>query len=221
MSTVKTARTAAPEAAFSLSSRSSTESIADDYLAAAAKGNLDGVRVALEAGVDRDIQNDEEASAILLAARGGHLDVVAALIEAGVDIDAQDQVSANPFLHGCMTDNLPLVQMMVNAGADHRRLTRMGGNGLTPAAEKGFVSIVSYLLEHTRINVNLTNHLGWTALIETIILGDGGPSRQQIVQMLLDNGAKPGMPDKWGVLPVQLARERGFDRIVDIIERTQ
>lgn len=191
------------------------------YLGSAAAGDLDGVRAALADRADKNAVDREEATAILLAARGRHLDVMRALIAEGVDIDAQDQTSFNPFIHGCIFGDVEIVQMMVEAGADLKRLTRMGGNGLTPAAEKGHVDVVRYLLENTRINVNHTNNLGWTALIETIILGDGGPVRQQTVQLLLAHGAKPGMTDEWGVPPVELARTRGFDEIVAILERHQ
>ncbi|MDQ4215427.1 ankyrin repeat domain-containing protein [Microbacterium capsulatum] len=197
-------------------------STADErYLAAASAGDLDGVRAALVDGADKNTVDREEATAVLLAARAGHLDVVRALVAEGVDIDAQDQTCANPFLFGCINDDLELVTIAAEAGADLKRLTRMGGNGLTPAAEKGHLEVVRYLLENTRINVNLTNNLGWTALIETIILGDGGPVRQQIVELLLAHGAKPGMPDPWGVPPVELARERGYTEIVGILESHQ
>ena len=199
----------------------STQTVDEQYLAAAAAGDLDGVRAALAAGADKDAVDWEEATAVLHAARGGHLDVVRALIAEGVDIDAQDQTCANPFLFACINDRLELVKIMAEAGADLKRLTRMGGNGLTPSAEKGHLEVVRYLLENTRINVNLTNNLGWTALIETIILGDGGPVRQEIVQLLLAHGAKPGMPDPWGTSPADLARERGYTEIADILDKAQ
>ncbi|MCD2496797.1 ankyrin repeat domain-containing protein [Microbacterium nymphoidis] len=188
-----------------------------DYLSAAAAGDLARVREALAGGANRDVTDHEEATAILLAARGGHHDTVRALIAEGVDIDAQDQICANPFLFGCIAGDLTLVRIMVEAGADITRRTRMGGNGLTPAAEKGHREVVHYLLENTRINVNLTNNLGWTALIETIILGDGGPARQEIVTLLLRHGARSDMSDPWGASPADLARERGYDEIVEIL----
>lgn len=189
------------------------------YFAAAEAGDIDGLRAALEAGVDKDAVDREEATAILTAARAKQYEAVAFLIEQGVDIDAQDQTCFNPFIHGCIHDDLRLVQMMCEAGTDLKRLTRFGGNGLTPAAEKGHLDVVRYLLEDTAINVNLTNTLGWTALIETIILGDGGPVRQETVELLLAHGAKPGMTDEWGVPPIELARKRGFTEIVEILER--
>lgn len=195
--------------------------IDERYLDSAAAGDLDGVTSALAEGADRNAVNRDETTAITLAARAGHLDVVRALIAAGVDIDAQDQTCSNPFLFGCISGQLELVKIMVEAGADLKRLTRMAGNGLTPAAEKGHLEVVRYLLENTRINVNHTNNLGWTALIETIILGDGGDVRQQIVRLLLDHGAKPEMTDEWGVLPADLARERGYTEIAALIDSHQ
>jgi len=199
----------------------STSTIDERYLASAAAGDLDGVASALADGADKNAVDHEEATAITRAARAGHFDVVRALIAEGVDIDAQDQTCSNAFLFGCITNQVELVKTMVEAGADLKRLTRMGGNGLTPAAEKGHIDVVRYLLENTRINVNLTNNLGWTALIETIILGDGGEVRQQIVQLLLDHGAKPEMTNEWGVLPADLARERGFTEIATLIDNHQ
>lgn len=195
--------------------------IHERYLDAAAAGDLESVKTTLAEGADKNAVDREDATAVLLAARGGHLDVVRALIAEGVDIDAQDQTCFNPFIHGCIFNDLELVKTMVEAGTDLTRLTRMGGNGLTPAAEKGHLDLVRYLLENTRINVNLTNNLGWTALIETIILGDGGPVRQHTVELLLAHGAKPGMTDEWGISPIELARKRGFDEIVAILERHQ
>lgn len=199
----------------------STSPIDERYLDSASSGDLNGVKAALAEGADKNAVDRDEATAITLAARAGHFDVVRALIAEGVDIDAQDQTCSNAFLFGCITGQVELVQIMVEAGADLKRLTRMGGNRLTPAAEKGHIDVVRYLLENTRINVNLTNNLGWTALIETIILGDGGETRQQIVKLLLEHGAKPGMTNEWGVSPADLARERGFTEIATILDQAQ
>ena len=196
-----------------------TLTVDERYLEAAAAGELEAVKAALAGGADKDAVDHEEATAILRAARGGHLDVVRALIAEGVDIDAQDQTCFNPFIHGCIHNEPELVKTMVEAGCDLKRLTRFGGNGLTPAAEKGHVEIVRYLLENTRINVNLTNTLGWTALIEAIILNDGGPVAQEVVGLLLKHGAKPGMTDERGATPLELARQHGHKEIAALIER--
>lgn len=193
----------------------------ENYLAAAAAGDLEGVRSALAAGAPIDGRNRKRETAVLRAAKAGELGVVRFLVETGADIDLQDETCLNPFLFGCISGDLELVRIAVEAGTDLERLTRFGGNGLTPASEKGHLDVVRYLLEHTEINVNLTNTIGWTALIEAVILGDGGPVQQEIVRLLLAHGAEPGMSDEWGKTPAQLARQKGYAEIAETIEAAE
>ena len=77
--------------------------------------------------------------------------------------------------------------------------------------------VVRELLTRTDINVNHVNNLGWTALLEAIILSNGDKAHQQIVQLLVDHGADVDLADKDGVTPLQHARERGFTEIERIL----
>lgn len=160
-------------------------------------------------------------TASLIAAKAGRLDVLKVLIEAGADVDKQDFICLNPFLWGCISGNLELVRMCHEAGTDLALLTRFGGVGIHPPAEKGFVEIVRYLAEETDVNVNLTNICGWTPLLEAIILRDGGPVQQEIVKLLLDAGADPGMVDQWGVSPLAHAKDKGFTEIAELLVAAQ
>ncbi|MDD0824286.1 ankyrin repeat domain-containing protein [Mannheimia sp. AT1] len=190
----------------------------EELFEAVALGNKEKVNMLLAKGADINAQDKGKRTPILIAAQHNHLDLVRFLAEQGADINAQDNKSFNPFIHGCIFNKLELVKLMVKLGTDITRLTRFGGNGLTPAAEKGHEEIVKYLLENTDINVNLTNNVGWTALIEAIILNDGGEKMQRIIRLLLENGADPTMTDEWGVPPIELARRKGYQEIVSIIE---
>ena len=89
--------------------------------------------------------------------------------------------------------------------------------GITAASEKGHVESVRELLEKTDVNVNHTNFVGWTPLLEAIVLNDGGPKQQAIVKLLLDHGANPHMTDKYGKTPLELAREKGYHAIADLL----
>lgn len=164
-------------------------------------------------------RDEQKRTALQIAAMNQYYDLVQYLILIGVDLDEQDNMCFNPFLWGCIHNDLKLVKIMVEAGADLRKLTRFGGNGLTPAAEKGHVAIVEYLLIQTDINPNHTNNLGWTALIEAIILNDGGEAQQRIIELLLSNGASPNMVDAYGKTPLTLAQEKGYTTIVEILAK--
>jgi uncharacterized protein len=189
----------------------------DRYLAAAAAGDRDTVARLLDEGVDVDATNRQRRTAVLLAAMGGHHDLVQDLVDAKADIDKQDQTCFNPFLWACVNNDVRLVRMMLAAGTDLDRYTRFGGVGVHPPAEKGYVELVRLLTTETDINVNHTNWVGWTPLLEAIVLRDGGPAQQEIVTLLLDAGASPHMTDKYGKTPLELARGLGFDEIADLL----
>ncbi len=185
---------------------------------AAQTGDIEGIKQALADGADVNAQARDWTTPITTAALAGQLEAVAYLTTVpGVDLDSQNQKSLNPFLHGCLTNNLELVKLMVEAGCDLERLTRMGGNGITPAAEKGHLEVVEYLATQTEINPNHTNTLGWTALIEAITLNDGGEKQQKIIELLLQAGADPHMPNEYGTSPLELARELGYTEIAEIL----
>ena len=66
--------------------------------------------------------------------------------------------------------------------------------------------------------LNHVNNLHWTALIEAVVLGDGGVRHQRCVQALLAAGADTQLADSQGRTPLQLARQRGFDVMVGQLE---
>lgn len=177
----------------------------------------------IEAGLrDHDIDATDTVgrTAVLIAAKAGRHDVVAALMAAGADIDKQDNICLNPFLWGCISGDLELVQMTAGS-TDLTLLTRFGGVGIHPPAEKGHLEVVRFLAEETDVNVNLTNICGWTPLLEAILLRDGGPVQQEIVKLLLAAGADPAMVDQWGISPLQHAQEKGFSQIAELLTAAQ
>lgn len=187
---------------------------------AAAEGNIEQLRAALDKAVDINAinpTNRQRRTAITIAAINKQYQAVQYLIKAGADINQQDETNLNPFLWSCLNNDLELLKIMVKAKPDLNVLSRMGGIGITPAAEKGYVEIVKELLETTNISVNHTNNLGWTTLIEAIILNDGKERQQEIIRLLLQYGANPNMPDKYGVSPLTLAKDKGYQEIVSLL----
>lgn len=89
--------------------------------------------------------------------------------------------------------------------------------GLLLLAARGHVAVVRELLR-TDIPVDHVNRLGWTALLEAVILGDGGPAHRRIVRMLVAAGADTELADRDGVTALEHARRRGYAEIARILE---
>lgn len=195
----------------------SEKELMSDFLSAAEKGDADTLKKCLAKGVDINTTNRQGRTAIIIASLNKYYHCVELLITAGADIDKQDQTCFNPFLLSCLNNDLTLLRLVLPANPDLERLTRFGGVGITPASEKGHVEIVQELLLRTDINVNHTNFVGWTPLLEAIVLNDGGARQQEIVKLLLEHGANPHMTDKYGKSPLTLAREKGYHEIAELL----
>jgi uncharacterized protein len=61
------------------------------------------------------------------------------------------------------------------------------------------------------------NNLHWTALIEAIVLGQGGQRHVATVRSLVEAGANTQLADGQGATPLTLARSRGYQPMVQIL----
>lgn len=188
-----------------------------DMIAAAERGDTETVLQLLTDGAEINARDDRGRTAIMAATHGNRVETVAALIRAGADINIRDNRLDNPFLYAGAEGLLDILRLAIDAGADTKLTNRFGGTALIPACERGHVEIVNELLTRTDVDVNHINNLGWTGLLEAIILSDGGPRHQQIVQMLVDHGADVNIADRNGVTPLAHASSRGFAEIAHIL----
>ena len=184
---------------------------------AAAAGDVRQVKRLLAAGGKVDMRDSAGRTPLLLATHADHVEVARLLIEAGADVNAKDTIEDTPFLYaGAEGRNEILRHILATGKANLKDTNRYGGIALIPAAHHGHPETVRILLE-TGIDVNHVNRLGWTALMETVILGDGGPIYQQIARLLIGAGAMQ-IPDRDGVTPLDHARSKGYGKIAAIIE---
>ena len=188
-----------------------------DFIVAAERGDTDHVRELLKRGVPINARDERGRTAILAATHGNKPETVKQLIEAGADINLQDNIKDNPFLYAGAEGLPEILKLLIQARADTKLTNRYGGTALIPAAEKGHVENVRMLLAETDVDVNHINNLGWTALLEAVILSKGGAKQQQIVQLLIEHGADVNIPDKERVTPLQHAKKRGFTEIEQML----
>ena len=186
-------------------------------IAFAEQGNLDGITRILDAGGDIDIQDGSGRTAAMAATYAHQVEAVRLLFERGANPNLQDDMLNNPLLYAGAEGFLDILKLANEAGADPGITNRFGGTALIPACERGHVETVLYLLEETRVDVNHLNKLGWTALLEAIILNDGGPIQREVVTILIEHGADVHIADGDGVSPLTHARKSGFTEIAHIL----
>ena len=177
---------------------------------AADRGDATAVRRLLRDGADVVARDERGRTALVAAAYGNHLDAARALVEAGADVNAEDSTQQSAYLIATseVGDDPRLLERTLAAGADVQAKDSYNGTGLIRAGERGFPRIVDRLLR-AGVEVDHVNRLGWTALLEAIILGEGGPAHVETVRLLLAGGANPNLPDREGVTPLAHAQRRG------------
>ncbi|ROR97675.1 hypothetical protein EDD28_2279 [Salana multivorans] len=188
-----------------------------ELLAAAASGDADGVALALRAGADPEARDAQGRTALLLAAAEDHVATARLLVAMGASPDALDDRHDTPWLVTGVTGSVEMLETLLPADPDMSIRNRFGGIAVIPASERGHVDYVRRVVA-TGIDVDHVNDLGWTALLEAVILGDGGPDHQEIVRILLDAGADPSIADRDGVTALEHARERGYTEIAALLE---
>ncbi|MGY6651718.1 ankyrin repeat domain-containing protein [Amycolatopsis sp. TRM77291] len=153
---------------------------------------------------------------MLVAVTENRVDVAEVLVRAGADPDALDGRHDTPWLVTGVTGSVPMAKLLLEAKPDLTITNRYGGVSLIPASERGHAEYVR-LVAGSGIDVDHVNDLGWTALLEAVILGDGGPRHQEVVRALATAGADVNLADKEGVTPLAHARSKGQAGVVRIL----
>ena len=186
---------------------------------AAAQGDAARVEALLAAGVSVEARDASGRTALLAATQSDRPETARVLIAAGADVNGKDRINDSPLLYaGAEGRNAILKLLLASGRVDLASTNRYGGTALIPAAHHGHVETVRLLLG-TAIDKNHINNLGWTALLETVILGDGGATHTEILRLLVEAGADVHIADRNGTTALAHARQRGFASMVDILTR--
>lgn len=185
---------------------------------AVARGDERAVAGLIAEGVAVDARNERGETALLIAVQHAHTTIALALMRAGADINAQAANRDSPFLLAGARGRTAMLEAMLSKGPDYALRNRFGGTALIPACHYGHVETVRLLVARSKIDIDHINDLGWTCLLEAVILGDGGSAHQAIVQIVLAAGAQPNLADRDGVTPLAHARRRGQESVARLIE---
>jgi ankyrin repeat protein len=144
-------------------------------------------------------------------------DALRALVAGGGDINAQENDRYDVITIASVKDDVRMVKLAIELGGNAKAITsRYDGTALIAAAHLGHDGVVDALIA-AGAPLDHVNNLGWTALIEAVILGDGGPRHTATVKSLVAAGADKTIGDRAGVTPLQHAQQRGYAAMVQLL----
>jgi len=186
--------------------------------AAAWNGDVAAIERGARDKAAREARDAHGRTPLHVATFAGQAAAVKALLAAGADHAALEGGRYDAVTIASVADDEQTLALLLAAGASAKLTTsRYDGTALIAAAHLGHDGVVRQLIR-AGAPLDHVNNLHWTALIESIVLGDGGPRHQATLKALLDAGASTKLTDREGRTPLQLARGRGYTAMVMMLE---
>jgi len=186
---------------------------------AAARGDVAEIEKLIAEGEKPNIQDANSRTPLHVAAFLRKHAAAQALIRLGANPNALDAQRYDIITIAAVNNDLDMLKIALEGGGNARAITSpYNGTALIAAAHRGHVEIVRALID-ARAPLNHVNNLGWTALLEAIVLGNGGANHTATVEALVNAGADVNIPDRHGTTALGHARSRGYSQIARILER--
>jgi len=186
--------------------------------AAAHKGDVAALKRLLAAGADVNARDGHGRTPLHVATFARQHAVIRALARAGADLNALENDRYDAVTIASVADDEATLRLLLSLGASARQVTsRYDGTALIAAAHLGHDGVVRQLIA-AGAPLDHVNNLHWTAAIEAVVLGDGGPAHQETLAALVKAGANLQLTDRHGQTPLQLAKARGYTAMVRMLE---
>ena len=188
--------------------------------AAAARGDVVDMEKRIASAENKEAIDSRNRTPLHVAVYQRQHDAARTLIRLGADpnkleIDRYDIITI-----AAVANDLPMLRIALEGGGNPKAVTsRYDGTALIAAAHLGHAEVVRTLIA-AKAPLDHVNNLQWTALIESIVLGDGGRNHTETLRALVDAGANVNIPDGSGSTPLRLARNRGYREMVAILEKS-
>jgi ankyrin repeat protein len=187
--------------------------------AAAWQGDAARIGQLLAAGADPNPRDGHGRTPLHLATFAQRRDALRALARGGADLGALDHDRYDAVTIAAVADDEDTLRLLLALGASAKLVTsRYDGTALIAAAHLGHDGVVRQLIA-AGAPLDHVNNLHWTALIESIVLGQGGPRHVATLRALVEAGASTQLADREGRTPLALARSRGYEPMVAILLR--
>ena len=185
---------------------------------AAWHGDLPKLKSLAASGANLDGRDARGRTPLHVATHARQREAVKLLAKAGANLDLLDDDRYDAVTIASVADDSATLALLLSLGAKAGQVTsRYDGTALIAAAHLGHDEVVRQLIA-AGAPLDHVNNLHWTAVIESIVLGDGGPRHQRTLAGLIDAGANLALADRQGNTPLQLARARGYTAMVKLLE---
>jgi ankyrin repeat protein len=177
-----------------------------------------GAVEAIKGGTEVDARDGHGRTPLHVAAFRRQHGAMRALVAAGADPNALEIDRYDIVTIAAVANDPGTLKLALELGASAKNVTsRYDGTALIAAAHLGHAEVVRLLIA-AGAPLDHVNNLGWTALMESIVLGDGGARHTDTLKALLDGGANPNIGDRSGVTPLGHAQARGYREMVRLLQ---
>jgi ankyrin repeat protein len=182
---------------------------------AAQQGDLARLAQLLKGGADTEARDARGRTPLHVATFAHQREAIRVLAQGGAKLDAFESDRYDAVTIAAVADDPATLATLLGLGASAKQTTsRYDGTALIAAAHLGHDEVVRQLIA-AGAPLDHVNNLHWTALIESIVLGDGGARHQRTLNLLVDAGAGLQLADREGRTPLQLASARGYTAMAD------
>jgi ankyrin repeat protein len=188
-------------------------------LLAAARGDVVQIKAQVAKGARPDVRDSYERTPLHIATYAKQHDAMRALAALGADPNALEKDRYDIVTIAAVANDVPTLKVALEIGCSAKNITsRYDGTALIAAAHLGHAEVVRTLVQASA-PLDHVNNLGWTAVIESIVLGDGGRRHVETLNALIAAGASLSITDRNGQTPLALARARRYADMVSLLER--
>lgn len=185
---------------------------------AAWHGDLPRLKSLIATGTNLEARDARGRTPLHVATHARQREAVKLLAKAGAKLDALEDDRYDAVTIASVADDVQTLALLLSLGASAQQVTsRYDGTALIAAAHLGHDEVVRQLIA-AGAPLDHVNNLHWTAAIEAVVLGDGGPRHQRTLSALIDAGANLQLADRQGNTPLQLAKARGYTAMAKLLE---
>lgn len=181
-------------------------------MVAAAKGKSSETIYLLEAGADVNAQTKEKDenncgqwTALMFAAESGCVEIVKCLLEKGADVNEQNKNGETAIKIAKKQEHQEIIALLEEKEKDYQKKLADGWTTLIYSAFYGQKRNVLRAIHRKPDDINISNRGGYTALSCAAQNG-----HHEIIQLLLENNAKPNLRDRDGKTALMFACEEGY-----------